>query len=206
MYEIVIGTGNPAKKKAVQAALAPLGIAVLGTDDLNLVLDVLEDGATAQENARKKSLAYARALGRPVLSIDNALYMDGLRESEQPGIYTRRVPGREGRATDAELLEYFTRRVEALGGKVRGHWEYAVCIADSAGRTFERSFLSHRLFVNQPSTHMLPGYPLESIQIEPESGRYVSEMTDEEQAVFWQKTVGQPLSEFVRDAETYFGR
>jgi inosine/xanthosine triphosphate pyrophosphatase family protein len=74
MQEIVIGTGNPAKKKAVQAALAPLGIAVLGTDDLNLVLDVLEDGATAQENARKKSLAYARALGRPGLH-DNALYM-----------------------------------------------------------------------------------------------------------------------------------
>jgi hypothetical protein len=111
------------------------------------------------------------------------------------------VPGREGRATDAELLEYFARRVEALGGKVRGHWEYAVCIADSAGRTFERSFLSHRLFVNQPSAHMLPAIA-QSIRIG-RRGRYISEMSDEEQATFWQKTVGQPLSKFVRDAEAF---
>ncbi|MFZ0547962.1 MAG: non-canonical purine NTP pyrophosphatase, partial [Candidatus Promineifilaceae bacterium] len=78
MKEIVVGTGNPAKLQMVQSALIPLDIRVKGTKDIGLSLEVVEDGKTAEENARKKSTAYANAAGRPVLSIDNSLYLDGL--------------------------------------------------------------------------------------------------------------------------------
>ena len=71
----------------------------MGTDNLGIVLEIEEDGTTAQENARKKSLLYARAVGQPVLSLDNALYLQGLSKDEQPGIHTRRIPGKAGRAT-----------------------------------------------------------------------------------------------------------
>lgn len=75
MKELIIGTGNKAKKKAFRSVFAPLGITILGTDELGISLDIQEDGSTAQENARKKSLAYAQAVDRPVLSLDNALYL-----------------------------------------------------------------------------------------------------------------------------------
>ncbi|MFL5802701.1 MAG: hypothetical protein ACJ8CR_13285, partial [Roseiflexaceae bacterium] len=42
------------------------------------------------------------------------------------------------------------------------------------------------------------GYPLESLQIEPEGGKYISEMTSEEQDAFWQRIVGKELCLFVR--------
>jgi hypothetical protein len=39
--------------------------------------------------------------------------------------------------------------------------------------------------------------PLESIQIDPESGKYISEMNPGERAAFWQKTLGEKLRNFV---------
>lgn len=71
MKELIIGTGNEAKNKAFRSVFAPLGITILGNDELGISLDIQENGSTAQENARKKSLAYAQAAGRPVLSLDN---------------------------------------------------------------------------------------------------------------------------------------
>ncbi|HZO71564.1 MAG TPA: non-canonical purine NTP pyrophosphatase [Ktedonobacteraceae bacterium] len=89
--ELIIGTSNAAKKKAIGSVLAPLGITVKGTDDLAVSLYIVEDGATAQENARKKALAYAGAIGRPVFSIDNALYLQGLSDEEQAAFWQREI-------------------------------------------------------------------------------------------------------------------
>ena len=205
MKDLIIGTGNAAKKKAIQSVLTPLGITIKGTDDLGIALAIQEDGTTAQENARKKSLLYAQAVGQPVLSVDNALYLEGLPPDEQPGIHTRRVPGKTGRATDEDLLEFYARTIKALGGRINGHWEYALCLADAQGCVCEQSFFSPRIFVSEPSACLLPGYPLESLQLDPKSGKYIAEMPEEEQAAFWQKTIGQALVDFVQEAQRSFG-
>lgn len=205
MKELIIGTSNPAKIGMVQSALLPLDIKVRGTKALGLSLNIIEGGQTAQENARKKSLAYAEALGRLVLSIDNALYLEGLPNEEQPGINTRKVAGMEGRASDQALLDHYSKVIERLGGETNGHWEFAVCIADGDGRVFEKTIISPRRFVATPSSQIMPGYPLESLQIDLDSGKYISEMNDEEQDAFWQKMIGEELCRFVSEALFYEG-
>ena len=155
MHEIVVGTGNPAKTKAIQAAVAPLRLRVRSASEFGVSLMVREDGPTAQDNARAKSVAYAQVLEQPVLSIDNALFLDGLPAAEQPGVDTRRVPGVEGRASDTELLAHYAGKVAQLGGRVNGYWEYALCLADPAGLTVERTFRTPRTFVREPSTTMI---------------------------------------------------
>ncbi|MFZ0546248.1 MAG: hypothetical protein WAM60_12460, partial [Candidatus Promineifilaceae bacterium] len=134
-----------------------------------------------------------------VLSIDNALYLDGLSDDEQPGIDTRKVDGVDGRASDQQLLEHYITIINQLGGQTGGHWKFAVCIADGKGQVFEHTIASPRYFVAQPSKTMIPGYPLESIQIDPQSGKYVSEMTKEEQDTFWQRMIGEALCGFVAE-------
>jgi inosine/xanthosine triphosphate pyrophosphatase family protein len=202
MQELVIGTSNPAKKQMIRSALLPLGLVVRGTDDYGIALDVEEDGATAQANARKKSLAYVHALGRPVLSMDNALYLRGLADAEQPGIYTGRIGGRPRRATDAELLAHYAALIGRLGSRIDGHWEFAACFATDDGHIFEKTIISPRTFVGAPSRVMIPGYPLESLQLDTQSGKYISEMTAVEQEEFWQRIVGQELCAFVRGLPT----
>src|SRR3989344_4795544 len=93
MKTLVMGTTNPAKIAQVRDALAPADIWVEGVTDEKLLPEVVEDGITVQENARKKATAYAKALGRTVISMDNALFLDGLAPEDQPGIHVRRVGG-----------------------------------------------------------------------------------------------------------------
>lgn len=198
MKEILFGTTNEAKIKQVRGALALINIGVRGVADKEMLPKVNEDGKTAVENARKKALAYAQALREPVFSMDNALYLEGLVDEEQPGLNVRRMNGYPERPSDEQMLEYYSRLISRLGGKINGYWEFGVCLATLEGKTWEAIIKSPRIFVEKPSKIIVAGYPLESIQIEPESGRYISEMSQEDQDAFWQKAIGQPLVKFVQ--------
>ncbi len=194
--ELIFGTGNKAKIEQVQGALGGLDITVRGINDFGVDIKVEEDGETAQENARKKASAYAKALNRVVFAMDNALYFNGFADADQPGLFVRRVGGVEA-LSDEEMIASYQRLIGEQGGQLEGWWEFGLSIAQPDGTSVEESIISPRLFVAKASESVVPGYPLESIQIEPTTGRYVSEMSAEEQAAFWQRSIGEPLAKFV---------
>ena len=198
MKEIVFGTLNEAKIKQVRGVLFPAGIEVIGVSNKELLPEVVEDGKTAVENARKKALAYAKALNKNIFSMDNALYLEGLEDSQQPGLNVRRLIGHSGRPTDEEMVNYYSKLIKSLGEKINGYWEYGFCIAIPNGSYKETTIKTPRIYVSNPSSVIQPGYPLKSLQIEPESGKYMSEMTKEEQNAFWQRAIGKPLLKFVQ--------
>lgn len=201
MKEIIFGTTNEAKIKQIRGALSPAGIIVDGVASKELLPEVIEDGKTAVENARKKAVVYAKSLGKPVFSMDNSLYLNGLSDENQPALNVRRMNGYPDRPSDEQMLEYYSKLINKLGGKVDGYWEFGICIASPNGKSEETIIKSPRKFVGEPSRIIQPGYPLESIQIDPDSGKYISEMTQEEQDRFWQKTIGKPLLEFVQSVD-----
>ena len=201
MREIVFGTLNEAKIKQARGVLFPAGIEVIGVSNKELLPEVVEDGKTAVENARKKALAYAKALNKNIFSMDNALYLEGVEDSQQPGPNVRRLIGHSGRPTDEEMISYYSKLIKSLGEKISGHWEYGFCIATPDGNYEETTIKTPRIYVSNPSPTIQPGYPLESLQIEPESGKYMSEMTREEQGLFWQQAIGKPLLEFVKSVD-----
>jgi len=135
----------------------------------------------------------------PVLSTDNALYFNDLASDKQPGLNVRRIKGRDYRASDEELLAYYSSLIKELGDKVNGYWEFGICLAYPDGKTQEIIIKSPRIFVSHLSPKIIEGYPLDSIQIDPETNKYISEMTLEEQSDFWQKTIGQELCSFIKD-------
>ncbi len=200
MKEIVFGTTNKSKVEQVRGALAPKGVMVIDITDLidaDKLPAVDESGNSHRENARLKAVAYAKAVGRPVFATDNALFIDGFPDDEQPGVHVRRLKGWTRRPTDTELLDYYVTLVKKLGGEVGVRWESGYCIASSGGVLAERVAVSERCFVSTPSATVLPGYPLESIQIDPVTGKYVAEMTKDERAAFWQRNVGDRLAAFI---------
>ncbi len=199
MTELIFGTSNRAKIAQVQGALKPLSILVRGINELGVILDVPEDGATAQENASIKAKAYAGAVQRPVFSMDNALYFTGLADSEQPGLYVRRIPGSIDRLSDEEMVSYYTQLIASQGGSMVGYWEFGIAIARPDGKMAETTIKFPRQFTATPSQQVVEGYPLESIQVDPVTGKYISEMIIDEQDHFWQRVIGQPLMKFVTD-------
>lgn len=202
---LIIGTTNPAKEQQVREALSALEITLHKLKDYDISgIEVIEDGTNAQENARTKALAYSKALQNPVIAIDNALYLEGLDDDRQPGINVRRIEGRQDRPTDEELLAYYSKLIKSLGEDIGGYWLFAVCIALPDGRVFETEIKSLRRFVSKPSQTLLPGYPIDALQIDPDSGRYISEIISEGIEPFWLKTIGKELSDFVKEAISKF--
>lgn len=129
--------------------------------------------------------------------MDNALYFKGLPDNEQPGLYVRRIDGVE-RSSDQEMVDSYAALIARYGTQLEAWWEYGLSIAHADGTSVEDSIISPRVFVAEQSSKVVSGYPLESIQIDPETRKYISEMSSEEQAAFWQKTIGGPLNTFIR--------
>lgn len=198
LQEILFGTTNEAKVKQLQGALAPIGVQVNGVKDKSSLPPVDEDGKTAQENARKKAITYAKVLGKTALSMDNALYFDKLPAEEQPGLHVRRINTGSAMPTDEDLLVYYSKLIERFGKRTTGRWEFAICVATPDGRFEEITIISPRIFTSVSSSKTFPGYPLESMQIDPDTGKYISEMNQKEQDLFWQRVIGKPLQEFIR--------
>jgi 8-oxo-dGTP diphosphatase len=198
MNEIIYGTTNPAKVAQVRSILEPLGFDVRSLADFDTTLTVEEDGETAEENARKKAIAYAQALGKKVLSMDAALYFNDLPDDQQPGLHVRRIHGIE-RSSDEEMLAYYTDLAKSMGDRVDAYWRYAFALANPDSTCVSFVHDTPRIFVSEPSNHIIEGFPLESIQIDPSSGKYISEMSKEEAATFWQTSIGVPLTQFVQE-------
>jgi 8-oxo-dGTP diphosphatase len=198
MKEIIYGTANPAKVAQVRDVLEPLGFTVKGLADFNIQITVKEDGNTAEENAVTKALVYAVELGRPVLSMDVALYFNDLPDDKQPGLHVRRIDG-DGRPSDEQLLAYYAELAASMGDRLRAYWRYAFALAWPDGRRVSFTYDTPRIFVSRPSAQIVEGFPLESLQINPENNKYISEMDKEELADFWRNSIGVPLRRFVEN-------
>jgi XTP/dITP diphosphohydrolase len=87
--EFVLATNNQGKLREFRAVLYDHQI--LSFQDINLELDIIEDGATYEENAIKKAVEAWRRCKKPVLADDSGIeidYLDG-----KPGMYTARFLG-----------------------------------------------------------------------------------------------------------------
>ena len=103
------GSNNTAKVNHIKNCLAGLPITVKGLSEYGVTVEVVEDGKSLAENAKKKALAYHQIIGEPVLSMDNGLYFEGVPEKEQPGQHVRRIKGGNERPSDEELIGYYQK-------------------------------------------------------------------------------------------------
>lgn len=182
IHRVVVATHNPAKLDRFRSLLRRLGYDASGLKELGVVEKVKEKGATAEENAVLKAQFYAQRMQQLVLSEDEALYIDGVAEAEQPGVYVRRINGRE--VTDDELLAHWEGVVGRLAEEKRvGKWHIAYCLAQP-GRSTVALALDHPIrFFSPPSRVRIPGWPLSSLQGPRRFGKPDCELTAEERRI-----------------------
>lgn len=87
-WTIVLGTGNLKKRQELEALLSGLDIELLTLKDFPNAIEVIEDGLTFAENARKKAAEQAKHLNQWVLAEDSGLTVDILKT--EPGVYSAR--------------------------------------------------------------------------------------------------------------------
>ncbi len=101
---LVVGSRNRKKREEIVEILGDLGLDLRDLTGWPDAPEVVEDGATFADNARKKAVELARHLGQWVLGEDSGLVVPGL--NGRPGVYSARYAGTQGddAANNARLL------------------------------------------------------------------------------------------------------
>ena len=176
--KVLFATTNPAKVKLYKEKLKERGINLITIKDLDINLNVEENGKNAIENAYIKAKSYYDATGIISIGMDNNLFIEELPEEKQPGTHTRRVNVKT--LTDDEMIEYYTGLVKEYGKKLTAKWVYGMVIYDGKEAKEYSWSKDHFFLVDTPCEKRRPGYPLDSISIMANSNKYFVDLTSED--------------------------
>ena len=128
MNSLLIATNNPGKIIELQDLLNDTGIHLVTPADINLDLDVIEDGLTYAENAIKKATAFAQASGLIALADDSGLEVDAL--NGEPGLYSARYGSTDGKKlSDAERRTYLLSKLQSSPRPWTARFKATIAIA-----------------------------------------------------------------------------
>lgn len=128
MPSLLIATNNRDKIEELQDLLKDLDIQLVTPADINLDLDVIEDGLTYAENASKKAIAFAQASGLISLADDSGLEVDAL--DGAPGLYSARYGSPDGsKLTDGERRKLLIRNLQPFSRPWTGRFKATIAIA-----------------------------------------------------------------------------
>ena len=126
MKKILIATNNKGKVKELRDLLKDISIELVMPADINLNLNVVEDGHTYAENATKKALAFAQASNMISLADDSGLEVDAL--DGAPGLYSARYSPKPG-ASDADRRAYLLENLKDKPRPWMAHFHATIAIA-----------------------------------------------------------------------------
>lgn len=180
MKKILFATNNPTKAKRFTKNLLKHDIEIVSLLDMNIKLDVEENGKDAIENALIKAKACYKMTKMITLAMDDNLYLENVPNDKQPGMYVRRVNGK--RLTDEEMIEYYTNLAKEYGenGKITARWVYGIALIVN-GEEYTYTWSKNDFYiVDKPSDIVEPGYPLNTISINKKLNKYFTELTEED--------------------------
>ena len=175
---------------------------------IEIKVEVSEDGKTLNENAKKKAKQYYNEYKKhlndtnfSIITTDEALYIDGLTEKEQPGLFVRRFGGIDAkRATDEEVVQKYTSVIKKLGGEAKAKWIYSLVMYD--GKNFyDYTWEEPVLFSSIPHYPITKGYVLNNITIVKkvdDNTIMLSDLTEEERYEYLSKYT-DTIADFIND-------
>lgn len=171
MKRLVVASGNKGKLREFAELLKGVVETVLSPADFPGFPEVIEDGATFEENALKKARSAAQFTGLPVLADDSGLSVEYL--NGRPGVYSARFAG-EG-AGDAANNELLLKELAGVPAARRGaafHCVIALCLPDGTCQTFVGSLPGVILEAPRGSG----GFGYDPLFLVPEYGQTFSEL------------------------------
>lgn len=180
MKKILFATNNQTKAKRFTKNLLKHDIEIVSLLDMNIKLDVEENGKDAIENALIKAKACYKMTNMTTLAMDDNLYLENVPTNKQPGMYVRRVNGK--RLTDEEMIEYYTNLAKEYGenGKITARWIYGIALIVN-GEEYTYTWSKNDFYiVDKPLDIVEPGYPLNTISINKKLNKYFTELTEED--------------------------
>jgi XTP/dITP diphosphohydrolase len=109
---LFLASANPGKLREFREGARARGISVEAVPGIQALPPCLEDGASFEENARKKALHYSRFVPGRVFADDSGISVDAL--GGMPGVYSARFagPDADDQANNQKLLRELRRLEE----------------------------------------------------------------------------------------------
>lgn len=133
MKKIVFATTNQGKMKEVRIILEELGVEICSLKDLNINIDIEENGTTFEENALIKAKTIAKLTNEIVLADDSGLEVDYLNKA--PGIFSARYMG-EDTSYDIKNQAILNQLAEAKGAERSARFVCAIACVMPDGEFF----------------------------------------------------------------------
>ncbi len=89
---MVVASRNKKKVQEIMAIIKDLDWSVISMTQAGLDLEIVEDGATFEENSYKKALEVMKATGKTAIADDSGLEVDAL--DGRPGVFSARFSGK----------------------------------------------------------------------------------------------------------------
>ena len=176
--KLLYATGNASKVYNMRRRLEGLPIEIITPKELGIKVDVVEDGTTAVENAIKKAQAYYDKTMLPTIAGDSGLFIDGIPDEKQPGLFVRRVNGKS--LSDDEMIKYYTKLIESIGGKTTGYYVTGLALVTEK-EVFTTEISEDQFILSATiSRKNHRGNPLDVMTIDPVSQKFYTDMTDDD--------------------------
>lgn len=170
---IILATRNLGKVKEIRGFLAGFNVEFQSLADFGPIPEVVEDGATFEENAYKKASQTARMLGFPALADDSGLVVEAL--GGEPGVRSARYAG-DG-APDHERNQKLLEAMKGLKDR-RAAFECVISIAVPRGPALTYEGRCEGEIALQPAGSN--GFGYDPVFFYPPLGKTFAELTAEE--------------------------
>lgn len=193
---ILIASNNPHKIQELRRILDPLGLRVTTPEQIGLILQAEETGASFQENARLKASAFSSASGLVSVADDSGLVIDAL--GGEPGIYSARYSGPG--LDDAGRYRLVLDRLRGVRGSARSaRFVSAIVLVTPQGKELSVEGSVEGIIAEAPRGRL--GFGYDPIFYFPSAGKTFGEMSDaEKDAVSHRGTALRRLAAALSDA------
>ena len=150
---IVLATRNEGKVRELREMLKDFPVDLKSLNDFGPIPEVVEDGATFDDNAYKKASFTAKVLGIPAMADDSGLMVEAL--GGAPGIKSARYAGED--AADADNIRKLLADMEGISDR-RAAFECVISIAVPKGPALTYEARCDGEITNEPSGEEGFGY------------------------------------------------
>jgi XTP/dITP diphosphohydrolase len=184
---VLVATSNAGKLLDFAGAAAPYGIVIANLPHFSSLPQVVEDGITFEENARKKAESYSLAApGELVLADDSGLEIDAL--GGAPGVHSARYAAYEPHMAESNTDDEANN--STVLGKLKGVPEQKraarfVCVLAAArdGRTLH-TFRGAAEGIILDAPRGQNGFGYDPLFYFPQIGKTFAELSAEEKALY----------------------
>lgn len=176
---ILVASTNPGKIAELRAMLGD-DVEWVSLSDFKGVEEIIEDGQSFAENARKKATGYAKATGLWTIADDSGLVADALRGA--PGVNSARFSGEK--ELNRKLLDHnnMVKVLKLLEGvpaeKRTARFVCCLCLASPEGLLIETEGTLEGIIADEPIGEN--GFGYDPIFFVPQLGKTVAQLSREE--------------------------